>query len=38
MAYTVTQTPAFLQMPVGTDWIYTAESTNASGNYKFKYL
>lgn len=38
MAYTVTQTPAFLQMPVGTDWIYTAESTNASGNYKFKYF
>ena len=38
MAYTVTQTPAFLQMPVGTDWIYTVDSTNASGNYKFKYF
>ena len=38
MAYTVTQTPAFLQMPVGTDWIYTVDSTNVSGNYKFKYF
>jgi hypothetical protein len=38
MAYTLTQTPAFLQMPVGTDWIFTVDSTNVLGNYKFKYF
>jgi hypothetical protein len=40
MAYQINQEPAYNKiMPVGTDWIYTVDSTNATGgNYKFKYF
>ena len=38
MSMTIEQQPAFKQMPVGTDWIFTVSSTNVSGNYKFKFI
>ena len=37
MSYTITKSPAFMQMPVGTDWIYSVTSSNIS-NYKFKFF
>ena len=38
MSMIIEQQPAFKQMPVGTDWIFTVSSTNVSGNYKFKFI
>lgn len=38
MSYTVDQQQGFKEMPVGTDWVYTVDSSNATGNYKFKYV
>tara|TARA_B110000908_G_scaffold84294_1_gene100723 strand:- start:6735 stop:8228 length:1494 start_codon:yes stop_codon:yes gene_type:complete len=37
MSYTITKSPAFKQMPVGTDWIFSVTSSNIS-NYKFKFF
>ena len=41
MSYTITQAPAYPKiMPVGTDWIYTVYSTEATSftNWKYKYF
>lgn len=38
MAITLTQDVAHKEMPVGTDWVFTINSTNVTGNYKFKYI
>jgi len=38
MAITLTQDVAHKEMPVGTDWVFTINSTNVGGNYKFKYI
>ena len=35
---TLHQSPAFAEMPSGTDWIYSLTSTDITGNYKFKYF